>query len=174
MMLDRSIPIVVPHKKFVDSITRLSMTLDPPSDIRAPNNSFCASVGVLISTNLCLSLVRSSCTRHWTVNLFTFSETRSISPILNGITPNLSIRLPFSSEDSAILSSTLSTATWVDATISTFFPDLHSLSMISIRVLVFPDPGGPSRIAKSFVDSAISTNLLCSSVPGKSLLVRTA
>ncbi len=62
-------------------------------------------------------------------------------------------------------SKTLSIATCVEPQSKTRFPCFDSWQINSKIIVVLPEPGGPSSIAKSGVDSAFSTNSLCSSFP---------
>ena len=84
-----------------------------------------------------------------------------LSPNRIGITSSIRI-ISFSFE---IFSNTLSMATCVDAHNNIFFFLEINCAINSHKTVVLPEPGGPSRNAKSFVFNAILTNSRCSSIP---------
>ena len=85
------------------------------------------------------------------------------SPILSGIRlDSVAASVPSS------LSSRLSTATCVETQKSTRFRRETSCKTSSHRTVVLPDPGGPSKKAKSGVPSAFSTNSRCNADPSRS------
>lgn len=164
-------PIVVPHTRFDESRMRRESVL--LSDV-SPSAARKVALAVAAASSTAPGSSRKSSNsarqvrnKRSSVNGRSTSEvTRSSSPTRTGRTTRSSSSI--SSCHSIRRSRTLSTATWVDATSRTRLPLARVWAMSSQIAVVFPDPGGPSKNAKSGVPSAMDTKRRCSVVPSRS------